>query len=91
MFKKRCKIFEISLFGIFYKLSFDQPSIQSINIFQEGNLNNCYKKPVEDHELKSSDCKIVKEKMANKTEIDGLSIGNTFLNSNSNTIRLDSV
>jgi hypothetical protein len=56
--------------GIFYKLSFDQPSIQPINIFQEGN---CYKKPVEDHELKSSDCKIVKEKMANKTEIDGLS------------------
>jgi hypothetical protein len=58
-------------------------------IFKEGNLNNYYKKTVEDHELKSSDCKIVKEKMAKKAETDGLVRGNIFLNlknSESNTI-----
>ena len=58
-------------------------------IFRKGILNNNYEKPVEDHEIKSPDCKIVTEKMAKKTEIDGLAGGNIFLNlknSESNTI-----
>ena len=55
-------------------------------IFRKGQLNNYYENPVEDHEIKSPDCEIVRKKLENKTEIDGIAGGNIFLNLKNNEL-----